>query len=89
MKTSKAPKTRWMIKRELTLENKPTNASNSFWVSAAMGWGPQDQGMKLGKPMMQRVLNVHHSSKWYTRREHAHLYDVEGGPTFISGATNA
>lgn len=81
-------KKRYMIKRELTLDNVRTHEFNSYWVNNDVGWGPASMGMRLSKIMAQHVLNIRHSGRWYTKREHAHLHPVEGGSAFVSTATS-
>ena len=69
----KKAKKLYVIKRELTLENEPTTPYNSYWCGVERGWGSLLNALTLSKSLMARVKNVHHSTRWYTKREHAHL----------------
>jgi len=71
-------KKNWVIKRDLTLDNVPTDESNSYWISVKVGWGSEEAARRrpFTKSLAQRGLNVHHSTRWYTKKAHAYLYQL-------------
>jgi hypothetical protein len=76
-RASKTPKKLYVIKRELTLDGIATTEFNSYWCGVYDGWGLLSNALALSKTYAQRVLSKHHSGVWYTKREHAHLFEVD------------